>query len=387
MSREFELVVFGATGFTGRLVAEYLAERLRGTPVRWAIAGRSAAKLGEIERAIAAIDPLARVGVVEASVEDPASLARMAARTQVVANTVGPYARYGEAVVRACVESGADQVDITGEPEYVSGLLERWDAPARERGVRIVSCCGFDSIPHDLGALFTVRLLPRGEAITLTGVVRASGGFSGGTWHSAVEAMGLLGRGPRRAAAPPEPEGRTVGRVARGLHWDRREGGWVVPLPTIDPQIVRRSARALDDFGPDFRYGHYMGVGSTPVLVGGALALGGVAALSRFGPTRALLLKARAPGEGPGPEQRAKSWFRVTFTAKSKSKTVVTRVSGGDPGYGETAKMLAESGLCLALDRERLPGRAGVLTPAVAMGDALLARLQSRGITFERLEG
>lgn len=386
-AREFALVVFGATGFTGRLVAEYLADRLRGTPLRWAIAGRSAAKLGEIERAIAAVDPAAKVGVVEASVDDPASLARMAARAQVIVNTVGPYARYGEPVVRACVEAGADQVDLTGEPDYVTGLLDRWDGPARDAGVRIVPCCGFDSIPHDLGALFTVRRLPRGEPIELTGVVAASGGVSGGTWHSAVNALANLGRAPKR---PPSSAAATstrkVGRVTKGLHWDPRERGWIAPMPTIDPQIVRRSARVLDEFGPDFRYGHFMRVGGTARLVGGALGLGAAFVLSRTPPTRALLLKLREPGAGPTAEQRAKSWFRVTFTGKTPTKRVVTRVGGGDPGYGETAKMLSEAALCLALDRDRLPARAGVLTPATAMADPLLERLQARGIRFEVLE-
>jgi short subunit dehydrogenase-like uncharacterized protein len=295
------------------------------------------------------------------------------------------------------VREGADYVDITGEPDFVDTLLERHDRPARERGVRIVTCCGFDSVPHDLGALFTVTKLPAGEPITLEGFVRANGTFSGGTWHSALNAFAHL-RGRRR---PPrdDPPGRKVRGVRPRIRYDKELRAWVCPLPTIDPQIVLRSARALDAYGPDFRYGHYIQIRSSLRLAAGIAGMGAVVALSQLGPTRELLRRVRAQGEGPSAEERARSWFQVTFRgqvttdagrgahAAAPSRHVLTRVSGGDPGYSETAKMVSESALCLAFDRDRLPPRAGVLTPAVAMGDLLIDRLQQAGIRFELLEG
>src|SRR5262249_45520080 len=160
--RENDVVVFGATGFTGRLTAEYLARKAQREPLRWAIAGRNRAKLEEVRHALEAIDPAAvNVGVLEASIDDPASLAAMARSARVVLTTVGPYAKYGEPVVKACVDEGTDYVDITGEPDFVDMTLEKYGAAAREKQIRIVSCCGFDSIPHDLGALFTVKQLPK----------------------------------------------------------------------------------------------------------------------------------------------------------------------------------------------------------------------------------
>lgn len=384
--RPYDVIVFGATGFTGRLVAEYLARRATASPFRWAIAGRSADKLAMVKTELAAE---ADVGVIEADVSDPASLARMARQARVVLTTVGPYARHGEPVVAACVDEGADYVDITGEPDFVDRCIDRYHAPARDKGLRLVNCCGFDSIPHDLGALFTVQKLPAGEPIVLEAFVRMQGTFSGGTWQSAIGAVGEL-HARRGAIFPREAEdsgGRRVRSVKPRIRHDRALRAWVCPLPTIDPQIVLRSARALDVYGPDFRYGHYLQVRSGARLAAGIAGLGAVVALSQLGPTRELLRRLRPSGEGPSLEERSRAWFQVTFRGQASSRQVVTRVSGGDPGYAETSKMASESALCLALDRDRLPVHTGVITPAVAMGDLLIQRLQQAGIRFELLEG
>jgi short subunit dehydrogenase-like uncharacterized protein len=385
--RPYDVIVFGATGFTGRLTAEYLAQKSKGSAFRWAIAGRSAARLAEVKAAVEAIDPsAANLGIIEASAGDPASLERMARSTRVVLTTVGPYAEHGEPVVAACVREGTDYVDITGEPDFVSGLLERYDTAARERGVRIVNCCGFDSIPHDLGALFTVSKLPANEPLVVEGFVRAKSMFSGGTWQSALGAAGNFRHRRKSRELRKVSSERKVHALRAGVRYERRLGAWVCPLPTIDPLIVLRSARALDAYGPDFRYGHYVQVRSVvnlAAMIGGTAA---VIALAQIGPTRDLLRKLYPSGEGPSAEERARGWFEVTFRGKATSRQVITRVSGGEPGYGETAKMVAESALCLALDRERLPSQAGVLTPAVAMGELLLERLQQAGIRFEVIE-
>jgi short subunit dehydrogenase-like uncharacterized protein len=188
-----------------------------------------------------------------------------------------------------------------------------------------------------------------------------------------------------RREKEPRPEGRRVRGIQGRPHNEPVAGGWVVPFPTIDPQTVLRSARALDRFGPDFSYSHYLVAGRLPVLIGLAAGAGTVIGLAQLPPTRQLLLKlAKASGEGPSPEQRAKSWFKVRFLAESNGRRLVTQVSGGDPGYGETSKMLGQSALCLAHDQ--MPETAGQVTPAVAMGDALRERLQRAGIRFEVLE-
>jgi len=389
--RAYDIVLFGATGFTGRLVAHYLAEISRNTQLRWALAGRNRSKLEWVRSEIAPALPAgAEVDILEASSDDPAALSRIASLSRVVLTTVGPYFKHGEPLVEACIRERADYVDITGEPRFVNRLIERHDEAARLAGVRIVSCCGFDSIPHDLGTLFTVEKLPRNEPITVEAFVRAGGGsVSGGTWQSALNEFGSdLSQAMARPWAQGKlPGGRHVEELPKRVRKEPELGGWVVPMPTIDPQVVLRSARALDLYGPDFRYSHNVVVGSIVNVGLGAMAVGAIVGLSQLGPTRSLLSKLRPSGEGPSADQRARAWFQVTFRGQATSRSVLTRVSGGDPGYGETAKMVAESALCLAFDKDQLPPHVGVLTPAVAMGDALIKRLQAAGMRFELLEG
>jgi short subunit dehydrogenase-like uncharacterized protein len=386
MEREFEVVVYGATGFTGGLVAEYLA-KVPG--LRWALAGRDAAKLGRVRDRIAKNDnALASLPLITASAEDPASLAAMAARTGVVLTTVGPYARHGEPLVRACVDARTHYVDLTGEPAFVDAMIGRYHAMAEEARVKIVHSCGFDSIPHDLGALFTVRALKANGPVTVNGYVQGDGQFSGGTWHSAINAFANPGslasaRKERRAALPSG--GRRVHGRTR-LHRMERLNSWACPLPTIDPDVVLRSARNVAGYGSDFTYGHHVAVPSLGLLAKGALGVAGVMLLAQLPPTRAWLLSKKSPGEGPSPERRAKSWFKVTFVGEGDGRKIVTEVSGGDPGYGETAKMLAESALCLARDSEKLPARYGVVTTAEAMDDVLIGRLTAAGIAFRVVE-
>ena len=365
--REHELVLFGATGFTGALTAQYLA-RVAPPGLRWAVAGRSREKLERLRDELGTDVP-----VLVADVGDADSLRRVADASKVVLTTVGPYIRYGESLVAACAETGTHYGDLTGEAEFVDLMYLRHDARARETGARIVHCCGFDSIPSDLGAYFTVSKLPEGVPITIEGFLRVKGKPSRGT---AATMRMMVGRFPkivatarRRRRAEPSVAGRRTHRGAGLPHYERAVGAWVVPLPVIDLEIVRRSARALERYGPDFTYRHYLAIDQP-----GAMARQ-VWSTVRGG--------APKPGEGPSAEERAESWFKYTFVGEGGGRRVMTQVSGGDPGYDETSKMLGETGLCLA--RDDLPASSGQLTPAAAMGDALLGRLQRAGIKFEVL--
>ncbi len=386
--REHDIVLFGATGFTGALTAEYLAGNAdQGT--RWAIAGRSREKLERVRTRLAEINPACgELPLMQAEIGDAASLRRLAESTKVVITTVGPYINYGEPLVAACAAAGSDYVDLTGEPEFVDLMWLRYHAEAERTGARLVHSCGFDSIPYDLGALFTVQQLPEGVPIELQGFVRLSGRISGGTYHSAIHAMGRLREtvrvGRERRSKESQPSNRRIRGVQGKPHNDPVAGGWVVPFPTIDPQTVLRSARALDRYGPDFSYSHYLVVKRLVMVAGIAAGAGSVIALAQLPPTRNLLLKMMDPGDGPSPEQREKAWFRVSFRGEADGSRIVSEVTGGDFGYGETSKMLAHSALCLAHDQ--LPQTAGQLTPAVAMGDSLTRRLQRAGIRFEVVE-
>ncbi|MFJ7017108.1 saccharopine dehydrogenase family protein [Streptomyces sp. NPDC101117] len=378
--RPYDIVLFGATGFVGVLTAEYLAAHAP-EGLRWAVAGRGKAKLEALR---ASLPEGSEPGVLVADVADPASLRRLAEQARVVASTVGPYVKYGEDLVAACADTGADYLDLCGEPEFVDLTYVRHDARARETGARLVHACGFDSIPHDLGAYFTVRQLPEGVPLTVDAYVTADAAFSGGTFASA---LGQFARGRQMAAAARDRarhEPRLMGRRAlapTGVpRFAGEVGAWALPLPTIDPQIVKRSARALERYGPDFRYRHYAAVRRLPVAVGGVAAMGALFTAAQLPPARRWLSDRIKPGEGPGPQKRAKSWFSVRFVGEGGGRRVFTEVSGGDPGYGETAKMFAESALCLAFDE--LPETAGQVTTAVAMGGALTERLRAAGITF-----
>jgi short subunit dehydrogenase-like uncharacterized protein len=379
---EHDVVVFGATGFTGALTAEYLSKHAdEGT--RWALAGRSRPKLEDVRRRLG--EAHAERPLIEADVNDPASMRALAESTKVLITTVGPYINYGEPVVAACAAAGTDYVDLTGEPEFVDLMWLRHHATAERSGARLVHSCGFDSIPYDLGALFAVQQLPEGVPIRLEGFVRAGATFSGGTYHSAVHAMGRLRQSVRVGKERREQETRPNGRRVHGLagrpHRDPTAGGWAVPFPSIDPQTVLRSATALERYGPEFTYSHYLVLKNLPMVAGLAVGAGALVGLAQLGPTRNLLLKIKDPGDGPTPEQRASAWFKVRMVGEGGGKRVVAEVTGGDPGYGETSKMLAQAALCLAHDQ--LPERSGQLTPAVAMGQSLIDRLRRAGIGFE----
>ncbi len=383
--RAHDVVLLGATGFTGGLTAEYLVANSP-PDSRLALAGRNRAKLEALRSRLAQADPArAELPLLHADSSDEGSLRELAESARVVVSTVGPYIRYGEPLVAACAAAGTDYADLTGEPEFVDLMYVRHHARAAETGARLVHACGFDSIPHDLGAQFTVEQLPEDVGIDLRGFVSAGGRPSAGTYHSAITAFSRVRDTNRAAGARKRAEPRPADRRVRGSkqppYRESEVGAWALPMPTIDPQVILRSARALERYGPDFTYGHFAAVKRLPVAIGATGGLAGLFALAQLPPTRNWLLGRMDSGDGPSAEQRAKSWFRVRFVGKGGGRRVVTEVSGGDPGYGETSKMLAESALCLAHDD--LPETAGQVTTAQAMGATLTGRLQRAGISFE----
>jgi len=382
--RRYDVVLFGATGFTGGLTADYLAANAP-AEMRWALAGRNRSKLDAVAARLAAAAPEApKPDVIVADAADEAALRQAAESTRVVITTIGPYALYGGPLVAACAAAGTDYCDLTGEPEFVDRVWLEHHAEAERTGARLVHCCGFDSIPHDLGAYFTVQQLPEGVPLTVNGYVKSNASFSGGTFHSAVNGFGrarqTLNAAKERKRLEPRAEGRQIHAAPARIRHEESLGGWTVPLPTIDGAIIRRSAAVLDRYGPDFTYGHNMVAKHLATVGAIAGGVGTAFTLAQLPPTRKLLLKLKAPGDGPSEAERERSWFKVVFVGEGGGKRVVTEVSGGDPGYSETSKMLAESGLCLAFDE--LPQRSGQLTTAAAMGDALLERVQKAGIRF-----
>ncbi|WP_328358311.1 trans-acting enoyl reductase family protein [Mycobacterium sp. NBC_00419] len=408
--REFDIVLYGATGFVGRLTAEYLAHA--GGGARIALAGRSP------ERLLAIRDALGEAAqdwpILTADASSPSSLNDMAARTRVVVTTVGPYSRYGLPLVAACAAAGTDYADLTGEAMFVRQSIDDYHKEAVDTGARIVHACGFDSIPSDMSVFALYRRAQQdgaGELGDTNFVLRGfSGGVSGGTVASMIEVFRASSNDPNtrrlfedpytlsqdRAAEPelgPQPDlpwrrGRDIAPELAGT-WTT---GFVMAL--YNTRIVRRSNALLDyAYGTRFRYAENMSVGSSilaPAVSAVATAANnGVVALgSRFFrllPRRLVERIAPKPGTGPSDEAREKGYYRAeTYTATTGgARYVATIAQQGDPGYKATSVMLGECGLALAFDRDKLSDLRGVLTPAAAMGDALLARFPAAGITLE----
>ncbi|AOW92735.1 enoyl-ACP reductase [Rhodococcus sp. WMMA185] len=402
-TRELDLVVYGATGFVGKLLADYLA-RHAPEGVRIALAGRSAAKLESVRSSLG--PKASEWPLVVANSDDSDSIAALARSTRVVATTVGPYAKYGHGLAAACAEAGTDYVDLTGEVLFVRDSIDANHERARETGARIVHSCGFDSIPSDLGVHVlheAVQADGAGELTDTTLVVTSMrGGVSGGTIDSMRTQVDVSKKDPslRRLAASPyslspdrsaEPD---LGKqsdmsVVKGEDIAPGVQGWKAPfvMASYNTRIVRRS-NALRDwaYGRKFKYREVMNVGTSPVtpVVAGAVAagLGAMLVGMALAPTRFVLDRILpAPGEGPSEESQRKGHFTMDlYTTTTTGARYTSRVKAkGDPGYSATAVMLGESALGLVLGGDALPDTAGVLTPATALGDVLVNRLRAAG--------
>jgi short subunit dehydrogenase-like uncharacterized protein len=402
--REFDLVLWGATGFTGRLVAEYLLARHgAGQELRWAISGRSELKLEALRKELGA--GAAALPLVVGDSDDEGFLSLLAQRTAVVCTTVGPYARYGSKLVAACVAHGTDACDLTGEVQWMRRMIDAHAKEAEATGARIVHTCGFDSIPSDLGVAFVQREMQARHGVTCKRVhgrvAGFSGGMSGGTAASMLEMLEEGARDPslRRLLADPyalNPEGQRQGpdtADATAPRWDEAFGQWTGPfvMAGINTRVVRRTNALLGNrWGADFRYDEAMLTGAGPTgwlkAAGVSASTVGMMAAGAIGPLRGLLGRmVPAPGEGPSAAQREAGYWDLRFLGEHPTEpdqNLRARVTGDrDPGYGSTAKMLGESAVCLAKDPGSVGG--GFWTPAAALGEPLQRRLETHaGITF-----
>jgi short subunit dehydrogenase-like uncharacterized protein len=401
--RELDVVVFGATGFAGRLVAGYLAGHAPGG-VRIGLAGRSQRRLAGIRAQLGAAASAWPLLVADSA--DPVSLAALARAARVMVTTVGPYRAHGLALVQACAEAGTDYADLTGEVLFIRDSIDRCHDAAARAGARIVHCCGFDSVPSDLGVLGlhqAARADDAGDLQDTTLVVTAlRGGVSGGTLASMMGQQAEVRASAERRRVAGDPYALSPDRAAepdlgdeRDLDWVRYDGGlrmWTGPfaMAGINTRVVRRSA-ALQGwaYGRRFRYREVTGFGAGPAAplraAAVSAALKAAGAGLAFGPSRAMLSQLLpAPGQGPGEKTRRTGFFRIQIHTRTSAgaRYLATIEAQGDPGYAATSVMLGETALCLALDRDHLPGRAGVLTPATAMGAALATRLRAAGHTL-----
>ncbi|MDP3234413.1 MAG: saccharopine dehydrogenase NADP-binding domain-containing protein [Myxococcales bacterium] len=404
-ARAWDIVLFGATGFTGALVAEYLAQHAP-ADLRIALAGRNRGKLEAVKRSLP--DGGARFGMLLGDSQDPATLRAIAEQTRVLCTTVGPYAKYGLPVVEACARAGTHYCDLTGEPQFMRRAIDLADAMAQASGARIVHTCGFDSIPSDLGLLTLHEFVKAQGAsgqfkrVTLA-VTSMKGGFSGGTVASLLHGIeeATADRAVRRlmgdpyALSPDRAKEPDLGRQRdlASVRYDDFLGTWTAPfvMASVNTRVVRRSNALLGyPYGRELDYREVTALrGGVKGLAFGAAMTAGMGALvasQLFPPTKKLVQRLLpSPGEGPDKAVRDAGSFRFRIEAETvEGQRVHAKVVGtSDPGYGETAKMLGHSALCLAQDEAKLPKRAGVLTPAAAMGLPLVERLRGAGMTFD----
>ncbi|MCF8238072.1 MAG: saccharopine dehydrogenase NADP-binding domain-containing protein [Saprospiraceae bacterium] len=378
-SRPYDIVLFGATGFTGQLVFDALLKKQSDENFQLAIAGRNSEKLESLRESRSAPE----VGILQADSGDRESLEKMAKQAVILINTAGPFNWYGEAVVQACVHMGTHYLDITGEPAFVHQVFSKFHQQAEEAGICVVNCCGFDSIPADLGTWLTARALPIKEPKAVRAYIRTNAAFSGGTWTTAIHAIykrtvhkeSKLSSGPRHPETP---------RMDLSIHFQPLLQRWAIPMPVVDPHIVKRSARHLpEDYGQAFAYGQFYTVGSFWKVVRLIVLIAMVFLLVRFDATRNWLFRKFPAGTGPSEEKRKRSRFEVRVIGETAHHQVETVISGGDPGYTETAKMLSQAAFALRdrLVKQRLV--VGVRTPVEALGQDLVDRLIHEGIHIQ----
>jgi len=403
--RKFHVLIWGATGYTGSLVAEYFAKSAPKN-LKWGIAGRDAAKLQKVKESLISIDPqLKDLEIILGNSSNEASLAELCKQTKVIITTVGPYQKYGTSLVEACVKHKTDYVDLTGEAPWIKSIVDKYHQQAMQNGVLIVTCCGFDSIPSDLGTFLVVDYIKKkfnkNTAQVKNVLMKMKGGVSGGTVASLMEMLEYVPAAELKSSrdpyylAPGGQRGPDVPEFPFPFAYDNVLNTWTTPfiMASLNTRVVRRSNHLLNNsYGGSFSYsevqaakGFFMGLLFTIVF---AIVI----ILLMFKPTRGLLKKVLpTPGEGPSKIDRETGFFKFIVygtpqTEKGEKPEIVKAEVVGvqDPGYGETAKMISESAICLALQRHELTGiQGGIVTPASAMGMTLIERLRKAGMTFK----
>ena len=409
--RSYAVVLYGATSFVGQITAHYLTEFLsntkdkNGANVTWAIAGRDEEKLNELQSKLAS-----KVDIIIANSDDAASLDKMTKQSQVIISTVGPYLKYGEPLIKSCVNNGTDYVDLTGEAIFIKDMMDKYQDAAKQSGARIVNSCGFDSIPSDLGVYFTQQKAEEkfGNACDVIHmrVKAAKGGLSGGTIASMATIFEEVSQDKSRRKQVANPYLLNDDKNAPNMRqanvskpeYDDEHKRWLAPfvMASINTRIVHRSNQLLGyEYGRDFKYDEAMWMkdGVKGKLSSYAMSAGllGFATAMMITPSRELLSKHVLPksGSGPSKEEQENGYFDIRlFGQTANNDTINTKVTGDkDPGYGSTSRMLSQAALCLAQDISKDDVGGGFWTPASAMGDSLIERLEAHsGISFEVVE-
>lgn len=378
MERKFDIILFGSTGFTGQLIASYLSEHSLNENITWAIAGRDKEKLLQVFNTL----PAAKPEIITADIKDSQGLRTMTSQTKILMNAVGPFNWYGKNVVEACIETQTHYLDITGEPSFVADIYNHYFQKASDQKTCVVNCCGFDSIPADYAAWLTAKKLPLNEPKSLKGYIRTNATFSGGTLTTAVQAMHMeVQKTSIKTKIKKHPD---APKIPLKIHFSNDINAWAIPMPVVDPHIVKRSAfRLSSDYGNAVTYAQFFVRTSLGKVIKTVLPIASAMLLVRFKSFRQKLFDKFKPGTGPDVDRRAKSKFEIICVGNSTTAQARTVISGGDPGYNETAKMFSQSAFTLLDKIKNHTISYGVLTPVEAFGMELVHRLRREGIFID----
>ena len=375
--KPFDILVLGATGFTGSLISKYLCEHYSDTEIKTAFAGRN------LQKGQALLDKLGidHTRWVTVDIFNEKSLHAAVNQAKVVINAAGPFAEYGPPVVAACLASGTHYLDITGEPSFFHEMRTTHHAKAKDLGISIIHACGFDSIPADLGVRALVDRFEKKENITVEAFLKTNAQFSGGTWTTAIKAIDRQRKGGKKRV---KRERDNVRKMPLKIHFNKKIDRWAMPMPVLDPHIVKTSARELKDvYGSQFAYGQYFTIKTWWKMAKLVMGIGSLFVLTRFKWGLNYLLNRNKPGTGPSEAKRNQSFFRFDFFGNNGHQQEHLIIQAGDPGYIETAKMISEAALMqLQRDKEgyHMPG---VVTPSMAFGTKLLDRLVECGFEVD----
>ena len=370
VEKEYDLIIHGATGFTGQLICDYLYKHNDSKAIKWAISGRNTSKLQPISKKY-------NVDLFQVDSFKNKALDLITSKAKVIISVVGPYAIYGKQLIESCVNNNCHYLDITGESSFVQYIKNKYSKKAIETNTMLISCCGFESIPPDIGTYYSVKQLNE-ENINVKCYMKTKGQISGGTWASFLN-ISNTGKIKKKIQNNKPKKQDTKNKI---LFYNKELKKWALIFPDVDQYIIRRSSKLIDGYGKNVRFVKYMLFKSLFKVAALLIPLFFILILAKFKFSKKWLESFIPSGTGPSKEQRKKHWFEYILIGKTEKQKIITTVKGGDPGYGETSKFVTEMGLALILNKDKLNHKKGVLTPAACAGDVILKRLQKTGIEF-----
>ena len=366
VNKKYDIIVHGATGFTGKLICNYIYEHEESSSINWAISGKNQKRLDVIAQKY-------KVDSFKANSFDKESLNLIAKEAKLIISVVGPYAIYGKKIIESCVENHCHYLDLTGEPDFVYFVEKNFSQKAEKNNIILMNCCGFESIPPDLGVYYTINQLKTNNAKINT-FLKTKGKISGGTWASFLNSF--------TSSKPIIKKELDKDRKARKLFYMKDLKKWALIFPVIDKHIVKKSSKNIG-YGEAFSFNEYILFNSIFKVIVLITSISLISILAKFSFFRAWLKSFVPSGQGPNKQERSNHWFELKIFGKTKSENIVTTVSGGDPGYGETSKFISEMALCIILNYNQLDCNKGVITPAQCSGGLMIERLKKAGIKFE----